>query len=59
VYVFVTHPIFSDQAPTLLQSSPVKKVFVTDSVFIPEEKQFEKLEVLSLAGMIAKEIADK
>lgn len=56
IYVFVAHPIFSQLAPQILQDSPVKKVFVTDSVFIPEEKRFEKLEIISLASEIAKAI---
>lgn len=54
IYVFATHAIFSAEAPEILQNSPVSKVFVTDSVFIPEEKRFEKLEVISLAQEIAK-----
>jgi ribose-phosphate pyrophosphokinase len=59
IYAFVTHPIFSEDAPKLLQESIIEKVFVTDSVFIPEEKKFEKLEVLSVAEMIAGEIKDQ
>lgn len=56
IYVFVTHPVFSQHAPELLQNSLVTKVFVTDSVFVPEEKRFDKLEILSLAEMVAKEL---
>lgn len=56
MYTFVTHPIFSTEASQLLEKSVVKKVFVTDSVFVPQEKQFPKLEILSLSAMIAKEI---
>ncbi len=55
-FAFVTHPIFSSDAPILLQRSDVEKVFVTDSVFVPEEKRFEKLETLSVAEMIAEEL---
>ncbi len=58
VYAFVTHPIFSKDAPKLLQDSEITKVFVTDSVYVSEEKKFPKLEVLSVAEMIAKEIKD-
>lgn len=58
IYVFVTHPVFSAEAPELLQNSLVKKVFVTDSVYVPEEKRFEKLEILSLAPLIAKELQE-
>ncbi|HSA83838.1 MAG TPA: ribose-phosphate diphosphokinase, partial [Patescibacteria group bacterium] len=56
IYVFATHPVFSQEAPELLQKSVVTKVFVTDSVFVPEEKKFEKLEMLSIAEMVAKEL---
>lgn len=54
IYVFATHPIFSEDAPFILQKSPITKLFVTDSVFIPQEKHFEKLEIISLASDIAK-----
>ncbi len=59
IYVFATHPVFSKEAPELLQNSVVKKVFVTDSVNVPEEKRFEKLEILSVAEMVAKELKNK
>lgn len=52
-YVFATHPVFSAEAPSLLQESSLNKVYVTDSVHIPDEKQFAKLEILSISGMIA------
>src|SRR6185503_7999704 len=52
LYVFVSHPVFSDEASTLLQDSIVTKVFVTDTVDVPEEKRFEKLEILSVADMV-------
>lgn len=56
VYAFITHPIFANNAPDLLQNSVIKKVFVTDTVYIPKDKVFSKLEVLSVAGMIAEKI---
>lgn len=56
VIVFVTHAVFSAEAPRILQNSLVTKVYVTDSVYIPDEKQFEKLQILSLAPMIAKKL---
>lgn len=59
IYVFVTHPVFSNEAPTILQDSEVTKVFVTDTVNVPEEKQFPKLEILSVADMVAKELKEK
>lgn len=56
IYVFATHPVFSDAAWEVLQNSALKKVFVTDSINISKKKQFSKLDVLSVAKMVAKEI---
>ncbi len=54
IYVFATHAIFSQDAPQILQNSRISKVFVTDSVFIPEDKRFEKLEITPIASEITK-----
>jgi len=52
VFVFVTHSVFSQDAPKLLQDSSIDKVYVTDSVDVPQDKKFEKLHILSLAPSI-------
>lgn len=57
IYVFATHAIFSEKAPELLQNSVVKKVYLTDTVDIPKAKQFPKLEILSIASMIAENLS--
>jgi ribose-phosphate pyrophosphokinase len=56
IFVFATHPVFSSDAPKILQDSKVEKVYVTDSVLIPEEKKFPKLEILSVSKMIAESV---
>ncbi len=56
VYVFATHPVFSENASELLSKSKAEKIFVTDSIPVPPEKRFAKLEVLSIAELIAAEI---
>ncbi len=56
VYVFATHPVFSDQAVTLLQNSKATKIFVTDAMPVPPQKHFEKLEILSLSSLLAKSL---
>jgi len=56
IIVFATHPVFSKDAPKLLQKSKVKKVFVTDTIEIPKDKLFPKLEVLSVAEVIVSAI---
>jgi len=53
IYVFATHAVFSSDASDLLEKSVVDRVYVTDSVFVPEEKKFSKLQILSLAPSIA------
>lgn len=49
IYAMITHGVFSQDAPKLLEASLIKTVFVTDSVFVPIEKQFPKLTILSVA----------
>jgi len=56
IFVFATHPVFAGNAPVLLQKSVVSKIFVTDTISISQEKLFPKLEVLSVAGMIAENL---
>ena len=58
IYVFATHPVFSENATELLQDSNARKIFVTDSIPVPEDKKFEKLEILSIADLIAEEISE-
>lgn len=53
IYAFATHPVLSENAPRLLENSSVKQVFVTDSIGIPQEKLFSKLEILSVAELLA------
>lgn len=52
IYAFATHAVFSENASTILQDSPVEKVFVTDSIEVPENRLFKKLEVLSIADLV-------
>ncbi len=56
IYVFVTHAVFSKESPHILQNSAAKKIVVTDTIEIPKEKRFKKLEIISIAPLLAKEI---
>jgi ribose-phosphate pyrophosphokinase len=56
VIMAASHALLNGEAPQLLQESKFKKVFVTDSLYIASEKQFEKLQVVSLASMLAQVI---
>lgn len=57
IYVLATHGIFSENATHILQNAKTEKVIVTDSIPVPKEKQFKKLEVVSLAPLLAKALA--
>ena len=57
IYACATHPIFSGNAVEELKVSPYKEVVVTDTIEVPEEKQFSQLKVLSVAPTIAKAIS--
>lgn len=55
-WVFATHPVCSGSARENLERLPVEKIYVTDTLFVPKEKRFEKLEILSVANIVADEI---
>jgi len=56
VIVAATHGILSEPARDRLQQSRISEVVVTDTLPIPEERQFDKLTVLSIAPLLAKAI---
>ncbi len=56
IYAAATHPLLSGPAVERLQSSPVKEVVVTNTLFVPAEKRFEKLRILSIAELLARAI---
>lgn len=57
VYACATHGIFSGPARERLDASPLKKVVVTNTLPIPDERRSEKVEVLSIASIFANTIA--
>lgn len=59
IYVFATHPVFSENATELLSRSKANKIFITDSIPVPVEKKFKKLEILSIAELISGEIKSR
>ena len=52
VIVAATHGILSDPACDRLQQSQISEVVVTDTLPIPQERQFDKLTVLSIAPLL-------
>jgi ribose-phosphate pyrophosphokinase len=53
IYAACTHPVFSDDAVKKLDKAPIKKIIVTDTILLTEEKQSDKVEVLSVAPLLA------
>jgi ribose-phosphate pyrophosphokinase len=53
IYIGATHGLFSGKAVQKLEEAPIKQVVVTNTVPIPDDKQFDKLVVLSIAPTIA------
>ncbi len=56
VVVAATHAVFSDPAPEILQSSFIDQVVVTDTLPVPDEKRWDRLQVLPIAPLIARAI---
>jgi ribose-phosphate pyrophosphokinase len=57
IWVMATHAIFSPPAVDRLFNAPVSRVIVTDTLPLPPERRFEKLEILSIATIVANAIA--
>jgi ribose-phosphate pyrophosphokinase len=57
VWAMATHAILSDPATDRLKASEISRVIVTNTLPIPEERQFDKLTILSVAKIIADAIA--
>jgi len=56
VVVAATHAVFSDPAVELLQSEAIDSVVVTDTLPVPEEKRWDRLQVLPIAPLVARAI---
>ena len=52
VYACATHPVLSGPAIERLDKSPIKKIIVTDSIQLTEEKQIDKLTQVSVGPLI-------
>ena len=56
VIACVTHADFVDGTKSVIQESPIDKLYVSDSIYIPPELKFPKLEVVTLASLLANQI---
>jgi len=53
VWAMATHGVFSDPALERLDKSPLSRVVVTNTLPIPDDRRIEKMQVLSVAKLIA------
>ncbi|MBN1464605.1 ribose-phosphate pyrophosphokinase [candidate division KSB1 bacterium] len=56
IYVACTHPVLSGNAAEQIESSPITKIFFTDSIQLPPERITPKMQILSLASLFADSI---
>lgn len=56
VYACCTHPVLSGPAIERIQNSCLKEVVVTNTIPLPEEKQIDKIKVLSVAPLLGEAI---
>jgi len=49
----VVHPVLSGKAVPRIQESPLRSLVVTDTIPLPEEKRIEKIQTVSVAGLLA------
>jgi ribose-phosphate pyrophosphokinase len=57
VYVCATHALLSGNAKQRLMDAPIKEVAVSNTIAIPEQREFDKLAVLSIAPLLAKAVS--
>ena len=53
VWAMATHGVLSDPATERLKNSVLEKVVITNTLPLPPEKQIDKIEVLSIAKLVA------
>jgi ribose-phosphate pyrophosphokinase len=51
-----THGVLSGKAREKIEQSAIEKLYVSDTIDIPEEKRFPKLEILSVSGVFSESI---
>ena len=56
VYASGTHGVFSPPAIERIEKSVIKKMVVTDSIYLPEEKRIDKIELISVSELIGQAI---
>ena len=56
IYACCTHAVLSGPAIDRIEKSPIKKLVILDTINMPEEKRIDKIQILSVAHLLAKAI---
>ncbi|MCA9415624.1 MAG: ribose-phosphate pyrophosphokinase, partial [Candidatus Omnitrophica bacterium] len=56
VYGMATHPVLSGEAVERIEASPFKKLLVTDTIPLSDEKNLEKIQVVGVGHLLAEAI---
>jgi ribose-phosphate pyrophosphokinase len=56
IYVACTHPVLSGDAVQKIENSPIERLFVTNTIPVPEEKRSPKIVVFSVAELLGEAI---
>ncbi|MCA9409971.1 MAG: ribose-phosphate pyrophosphokinase [Candidatus Omnitrophica bacterium] len=56
VYGMATHPVLSGEAVERIEASPFKKLLVTDTIPLSDEKKIEKIQVVGVGHLLAEAI---
>lgn len=57
VFFLATHAVLAGDAQEKLAASSIDRIIVTDTIAIPKEKRFAKLEIVSVAPLLAQAIS--
>ncbi len=56
IYAYLTHGVLAGNAVQKINESPIEKVYLTDTIPLPEEKKIPKIEILSVGPLLAEAI---
>ncbi|MFH1479520.1 MAG: ribose-phosphate pyrophosphokinase [Candidatus Omnitrophota bacterium] len=56
VYAAITHPVLSGPAMARISDSPIKKIFVTNTIPLGRKSSSKKIKILSIAPLLAEAI---
>jgi ribose-phosphate pyrophosphokinase len=56
IFAACTHALLSGPAVERIKNAPIDKLVATNSIPLAKEKQIDKIEIISIAGILAKAI---